>query len=312
MTDHRIFRGRGGAVTGGSYGRSINNALFALSIFGLAACSGEQTSSLPEPIRQVANAAGAPRDAHGERIEGGRYVVRFAEAGENVALVFADDGSIVQRQETLAYRPRTPAQDAFLSAPASVVEDFVDAVLRGEAGAYRARGQALVDGVAVVRSRMDPVRFAQAETHAATVMVALQRNDAKRAALEALESYRVFEETTAVETRAAPIEVSLLDYSGFRIAALALPGRTDWVEADAAVSFSARQWQTLRAQVTDSAVVDLMNELQRTLSAAAQRRDAQALGAAARAQLAAVDLVERYFDRAYKTGAGATEPIDQD
>lgn len=292
--------------------RNIPAALFALSIFTLAACSGEQANSLPGPVRQAATAAGAPANARGERAEGGRYVVRFGEAGQNIALVIADDGSIVQRQETLAFRPRAPAQDAFLSAPASLAEDFVDAVLRGETGAYQERGGALVDGLAAVRSRMDPTRFAMAETRAAAVMAALQRDDATRAALEALEAYRVLEETTTAETRATPIEVSLLDYSGFKIAALALPPRTDWAEADAAVRYSAQQWQTLRAQVTDSAVVDMMDELQRTLSTAAQRRDAQSLGAAARAQLAAVDLVERYFDRAYKSGAGATAPLDQD
>ncbi|MFN3463209.1 MAG: hypothetical protein ACK4X1_03950 [Terricaulis sp.] len=85
-----------------------------------------------------------------------------------------------------------------------------------------------------------------------------------------------------------------------------------FVPVDAGVRFSTQQWQTLRAQVSDSAVADMMDELQRTLSAAAQRRDAQTLGAAARAQLAAVDLVERHFDHAYKTGAGATAPVDQD
>lgn len=292
--------------------RSIPAALFAFSILALAACSGEQASSLPGPVRQAATAAGAPANARGERLEGGGYVVRFAEAGENIALVIADDGSIVQRQETLAFRPRAPAQDAFLSAPASSAEDFVDAVLRGETGAYQERGRALVDGLAAVRSRMDPTRFALAETRAAAMVAALQRNDATRAALEALEAYRVLEETTSAETRATPIEVSLLDYSGFKIAALALPPRTDWAEADAAVRYSAQQWQMVRAQVTDSAVVDMMDELQRALSTAAQRRDAQSLGAAARAQLAAVDLVERYFDHAYKTGAGATAPVDQD
>lgn len=292
--------------------RSIPAALFALSIFALAACSGEQASSLPGPVRQAATAAGAPANARGERLEGGGYVVRFAEAGENIALVIADDGSIVQRQEILAFRPRAPAQDAFLSAPASSAEDFVDAVLRGETGAYQERGRALVDGLAAVRSRTDPTRFALAETRAAAMMAALQRNDATRAALEALEAYRVLEETTSAETRATPIEVSLLDYSGFKIAALALPPRTDWAEADAAVRYSAQQWQMVRAQVTDSAVVDMMDELQRALSTAAQRRDAQSLGAAARAQLAAVDLVERYFDHAYKTGAGATAPVDRD
>ncbi len=292
--------------------RSILPALLALSMFALAACSGEQASSLPGAVRQAATAAGAPANARGERLEGGGYVVRFTEAGENIALVIADDGSIVQRQETLAFRPRAPAQDAFLSAPASSAEDFVDAVLRGETGAYQERGRALVDGLAAVRWRMDPTRFALAETRAAAMMAALQRNDATRAALEALEAYRVLEETTAAETRATPIEVSLLDYSGFKIATLALPPRTDWAEADAAVRYSAQQWQIVRAQVTDSAVVDMMDELQRALSTAAQRRDAQSLGAAARAQLAAVDLVERYFDHAYKTGAGATAPVDQD
>lgn len=291
---------------------NLSSAFAALAIFGLAACSGEQTVSLPAPVRQAATAAGAPADAPGERVEGGRYVVRFSEAGENITIVIAADASVVQRQETLSYRPRVAAQDAFLSGPASNAEDFVDAVLRGETGAYRARGQALVDGITAIQSRMDPSRFDLAEAHATAAMAALQRNDPPAAALSALEAYRVLEESSAAETRASPIEVSLLDYSGFKLAALTLPSQSNWTEVDSAVRFSGQQWQTLRAQVSDSAVSDMMDELQRTLSAAAQRRDAAALGAAARAQLAAVDLVERYFDHAYKTGAGATAPIDQD
>lgn len=292
--------------------RSFKAAFVALSILGLAACSGEQASSLPGPVRQAAGAAGAPANARGERIEGDSYVVRFVEAGENVALVLAADGSIVQRQETLSYRPRALAPDAFLSEPASRAEDFVDAILHGETGVYRERAQALVAGIAAVQSRMDPARFVLAEMHAAAATAALQRDDATRATLEALEAYRVLEESSAAETRATPIEVSLLDYSGFKIAALALPARTDWAEADAAVRFSDQQWRTLRAQVSDSAIADMMEELQRTLSAAAQRRDTEALSAAARAQLAAVDLVERYFEHAYKSGAGATAPMDQE
>lgn len=292
--------------------QSFKGALVALSVLGLAACGAQTSASLPGPVRQAASAAGAPANARGERIEGDRYVVRFAEAGENIALVVAGDGRIVQRQETLSYRPQPPAADAFMSGPASMAEDFVDAVLRGQTGAYRERAQALVDGVAAVQSRMDPAQFDLAEMHAAAAMAALQRNDAPSAALAALEVYRVLEESSAPESRATPIEVSLLDYAGFKLAALALPSQPNWAEVDAGVRFSAQQWQTLRAQVSDSAVADMMDELQRTLSAAAQRRDAQTLGAAARAQLAAVDLVERYFDHAYKTGAGATAPVDQD
>lgn len=292
--------------------RSVAAAIAALSIVALAACGGEQANSLPAPVRQAAANAGAPANARAERAEGGRYLVQFAEAGENVTLVIAGDGAIVQRQETLAYRPRASAPDDFLTRPASMAEDLVDAVLRGDTGAYQARGQALVDALASVSARMDPARFAQADARASAAIAAFERGEAPRAALEALEAYRVLEESAAPETRMAPIEVSLLDYSGFKIAALSLPARVDWAEADAAVRYSAQQWQTLRAQVNDGAVVDMMDELQAALAAAAQRRDAQTLAAVARAQLAAVDLVERYFDDAYKIGAGATAPIDQD
>lgn len=288
-------------------------ALFLSASMLLAtACSGERQSALPDPVRVAANSAGAPAEARGERIEGNRYVVRFAEAGEEITLVLAADGGMVQRQETLSYRPKPAAPDAFLSGPASNAEDFVDAVLRGETAKYRERGQALVDGIAAVQSRMNPARYDLARTHAAAAMAALQRNEATPAALEALEAYRVLEESSAAATRATPIEVSLLDYAGFKIAAHAQHARLNWNEAEAAVRFSGEQWRALRAQVKDSAVSDMMDELQRALSAAARSRDSNTLGAAARAQLAAVDLVERYFEREYKTGAGATPPLDQD
>jgi hypothetical protein len=241
----------------------------AAAAMALANCQAQQASAPPAPVRQAATAAGAPADSAAQRLSGDRYVVRFVAGVAHVALVLGADGAVLQREETLAYRPRAEAQDAFLSAPASAAEDFVDAVLRGETAAYRQKGQALVDALSAVQSRMDSARFDLAQSHAAAAMAALQRNDAPAAAIAALEAYRVLEESTAPATRAAPIEVALLDYSGFKLAALALPGRPNWSEA-------------------------------------------AALGAAARVQLAAVDLLERYFEEAYKTGEGAVAPIAGD
>lgn len=282
--------------------------IVAAAAMMLANCQVQQ-SAAPAPVRQAATAAGAPADSAAQRLGGDRYVVRFAADGAHVALALGADGAILQRDETLAYRPRMQAPDAFLSAPASAAEDFVDAVLRGETGAYRQSGQALVDALNAVQSRMDPARFALAQTHVAEAMAALERNDAPAAALAAMEGYRVLEESTAPATRAHPIEVALLDYSGFKLAALALPGHPNWTEAATAAAFSAQQWDAIRARVSDGAVADMMSELQHALRVAIERRDAAALGAAARVQLAAVDLLERYFDEAYKRGEGALAPM---
>jgi len=99
----------------------------AAAAMALANCQAQQASALPAPVRQAATAAGAPADSVAQRLSGDRYVVRFVAGAAHVALVLGADGAVLQREETLAYRPRAEAQDAFLSAPASAAEDFVHA-----------------------------------------------------------------------------------------------------------------------------------------------------------------------------------------
>lgn len=111
-------------------------------------------------------------------------------------------------------------------------------------------------------------------------------------ALASVEIYRVLQEAIAPGDRMTPLEVSLLDYSGFKIKTLAVTRVTDWSAIDAAITEMGGFWQKVAPSIKDKGLRNLMISITDGLADAASRKNTAYLSFGAQMLLDSVDLVE--------------------
>ena len=191
----------------------------------------------------------------------------------------------IAAQSTQAYDPATAA---------SAAEDMVDFALAGERARVETKLNELRSQLPQLQQALGEKAATEIERRTGEIESALGRDQLVEAALLANETFR-----TIVEARGpvggVPLEVSLLDYSGFRLKALASAGQPDWSAVAGAAQESGGWWQQLIGRIQDKGLRDLMNTLQEGLSQAVTEKNAAQLAFAAQMQLDAVDLLEKAF-----------------
>lgn len=134
-------------------------------------------------------------------------------------------------------------------------------------------------------------------TQLEAVQAALRSNDRAAVARNAVEAYRIFVTAETREPNGVPLEVSLLDYAGFRMQADLQATEPDWADVEAALSFAEQQWSEIEAKITDLGLREsFAAELDRIRTAAAER-NASAAKESVRTELDQVDLLEQYFSQ---------------
>jgi len=131
---------------------------------------------------------------------------------------------------------------------------------------------------------------------------ASSKNDALGTALVAVEVYRNIENAMDAAHRAAPIEVAMMDYLGFKLSILAAVQAADWVAIAATAKESDCSWSALVKMVQDASMRNLVGAIQGGLRSAVERKDIHGIRFAAKMQLEVVDVFEQYFKGAYRTG----------
>lgn len=192
---------------------------------------------------------------------------------------------LIAAQPTQAYDPATAA---------SVAEDMIDFALAGERARVETKLSELRSQLPQLRQALGEKAATEIERRTGEIESALGRDQLVEAALLANETFR-----TIVEARGpvggVPLGVSLLDYSGFRLKALASAAQPDWKAVTAAARESGGFWQQLIGRIQDKGLRDLMNTLQEGLSQAVAEKNAAQVAFAAQVQLDAVDLLEKAF-----------------
>ncbi|MFN3938406.1 MAG: hypothetical protein ACK4KW_12615 [Gemmobacter sp.] len=123
---------------------------------------------------------------------------------------------------------------------------------------------------------------------------ALAEGTPSRVAIASVEAYRALvNEVSAAHP--IPKEVSLLDYAGFKIQALAQDATIDWASIGTTLDFADTTWTAISARVTDAAVRDAFAASLVALREAVQAQDKDRTLAAASVQLDRVDDLEKYF-----------------
>jgi hypothetical protein len=124
---------------------------------------------------------------------------------------------------------------------------------------------------------------------------AQSKKDSVAVALQAAELYKLLVSSCEASALVVPMEVSLLDYAGFRTNALLKAKAPDWQ----ALADTAREanvnWAKICDRVTDKKLKTEMEKAQSGLTSAAQMHDVSLSQSSAKRDLALVDDLEGHF-----------------
>jgi hypothetical protein len=189
--------------------------------------------------------------------------------------------------------------DTILSA-SSPFEDLTEsAISADEAGIARAL-QAYDTQANKVESVLPAMKRDELKTLVADIRKAKKQGDYDTIALKSPEAYRTLIEALNHTSLKVPIEVSLLDYAGFKFQALlhAKPG--DWKALQKVGDQAQENWAAIKSRVNDRSLRDTMNITIRGMNRACTSKNADMALFAAQVDLALVDLLEANFEKVVK------------
>jgi hypothetical protein len=208
--------------------------------------------------------------------------------------------SFVLAQRSSATPIKDAKRNSTLAAAASITEDLIDFALAG-------KPDAVVEKVGAMRKTFPTLRPMLSESDAATLerrVIEMEQASAKGditgTALAAVEAYRTIESAMDVARTPVPIEVAMMDYSGFKLSILAGAQTTDW-PAIAATTMEADSFLiALAKKIQDTSIRNLVSAIQSGLKVAVERKEINGVKFAAKMQLEVVDVLEQYFKGAYR------------
>jgi hypothetical protein len=195
----------------------------------------------------------------------------------------------------------TPSKDADrnvkLTDAASINEDLIGFALAGKADKVAEKVTALRKALPTLRPLLEASLFETLGRQLADMELASSKGDVLGTALVAVEAYRVIENAMDAAGRASPVEVAMLDYSGFKLSILAARPDTDWATIAATAKGSDGFWSVLANGVKDTSIRNLVNAIQDGLRGVVERKDVNGVKFAGKLQLEVVDVLEQYFSR---------------
>jgi hypothetical protein len=207
-------------------------------------------------------------------------------------------------QKTLSRPMKEANRNAKLADAASINEDLIGFALEGKADKVAEKVAAMRKALSTLRPLLKDSTFETLGRQMTDMEQASSKNDVLGTALVAVEVYRGIENAMDAARRRSPIEVAMMDYSGFKLSILAAAQTSDWATIGATAKESDDYWSALAKNVKDRSVRNLVGAIQDGLRGAIERKDIHGVRFAAKIQLEVVDVLEQYFRGAYKTGRG--------
>ncbi len=110
-----------------------------------------------------------------------------------------------------------------------------------------------------------------------------------------MELYRLLQEAMNPQTRVTPVQVSLLDYSGFKLLALTRAKAVEWRRVDAAANEAGAFWKQVQGRAGSTALRNLVDAIMTGLGESSAAREPAFTAFAAKMLLESVDLLEGQF-----------------
>lgn len=287
-----------------------------LSAVSALAAQALTFDNLPASVRQSVEVL-APdigtNEFTAEKEKGGLYAIGYSQKGTHFQIAVNANGKVLRIEEKLGYKPLpSSVRNDSIADAASINEDTVGFALAGETGKVEEKIAALKQALPNLRSDIGETTYEKVGGRLKAMETHLANGDLTGVSLAAVEAYKELELTLDKAALTTPIEVSLLDYSGFKLSALSRAKSANWDTIAAGANEAARYWKAIEGQVADKGLRDLMISIQSGLADGVARRDAAQVAFAAQVQLDAVDLLEHSFVSAYKSGAGAVVPDQEE
>jgi hypothetical protein len=198
-------------------------------------------------------------------------------------------------QKTSPTPSKAANRNSKLADAASINEDLIGFALEGKADKVADKVAAMRKALPALRPLLNVSVFETLGRQLTEMEQASSKNDVFTTALVAVEAYQVIENAMDTAHRPSPIEVAMLDYSGFKLSVLAATPDTDWSAIAATAKDSDRSWSVLDKSVKDASLRNLLKAIQDGLRGAVERKDTHGVKFAAKMQLEVVDVLEQYF-----------------
>lgn len=116
-------------------------------------------------------------------------------------------------------------------------------------------------------------------------------------ALNAPEAYRLLLEGLDTHSLKVPVEVSLLDYVGFKFLGLLHFKAGEWQALEENARFAKKNWDAIRKRISDHGLRDVLDTTLNGLMEASVKKNSDMALFAAKSLLSQVDLLEAYFNK---------------
>ncbi len=186
-------------------------------------------------------------------------------------------------------------RDQLLEGVASLNENLVEFALAGKADKVAESLKHIDAAMPKLKPSLGEAAFGRVEAHVRDVQMAVGRQDLNAAALSSIEVYRFLQEAVAPKARPVPLDVALLDYSGFKLSALTATPQSNWTSLNDAVSEADRFWKQLEPMVHDGSLRTLVSTIGQGLTDGTARKDSGQVAFAAKMLLDSVDLLQSDF-----------------
>ncbi len=187
-----------------------------------------------------------------------------------------------------------------LLSAASQFEDLIEYALAGNSQGMNRVIQIWDDQAAGVNEVIPIEVWRDLTTQIDSIRIALKLRDNEAVAMNAVEAYRLLVQSLAPEAMVAPVAVSMLDYAGFRTNVLLHAPSPDWAAIQETAEEAQRQWLAIEGRLDEHGLRDVMHTMIAGMIKAATTQNPDMAGFAADMDLALVDVLEGYFERAIK------------
>jgi hypothetical protein len=203
----------------------------------------------------------------------------------------AVDAQPVQAAASAA--PPSAAKTDFRAA-AEPFEVLTETAFSGKPAAVDTAVRAAMSTAQVVRPTLPPAVVGGFDTHVAALDTAHHQKDKADLALASIEVYRDLVSAVPSDAK-VPVQVSLLDYAGFRYDADLKATPMRWSDMTQAVAFARENWSAIATRVNDPALAAKVVREIDAMDKAATQKNKPAAARSAKAELDLVDQLEKFF-----------------
>lgn len=284
-------------------------ASLAVLTLALAGCQVRNAANIsaaevdpPSPVRiAAAEFSGARPGQIRFAGAGDGFAATYQQAGRRFTLILDPAGNIMQVDETLRYRPYNATRaNLGLATAASPAENLVEAAIAGDRAAQQRALADLDRALPPLAGRIPPATFTRLSEVLASAKDADQAGDRFGVGIAAANLYRRLEEAQDWRGAPVPLGVALLDHAGFMTELLLTQPQPDWAAAAATARDASAQFAAIRPSLADANLAAVTAGIVERLRAGVAARDVAETRSAAQQLLAVVDLLEQYYDGAYK------------